>query len=225
MRSENLKAFSVLNREHEGAIHFATSNLEARKWGAHEYNDGEWGGMHVTRFPDADQFAETGIVPAEFLIDHGWWLTCCYSGVKMDSDWYEEQGRPTSDAVGSQQGLCFACPEYEQYWKQEKAEIAHLKVIWLERMKKLLVSTFGPEALTGEHHHIYVTIRDGHYLCQQAILYFSFPGMTLNEASIRFDTDYTKIGPPDLKCHVCTGDLEVFQAWRATLQMEQSNGA
>ena len=69
-----------------GGIVFARSNIEARKWGAREYNDGELGGMTCKRVPWADRYASERDIPISAMVDVGWHFECHGCGRRIDTD-------------------------------------------------------------------------------------------------------------------------------------------
>lgn len=82
----DLKAYSgmeVNSGEWSGAIVFAKSNLEARKMIANEFNEGELGGLQVTRAKWADQYGSRSKVPIEDMIYHNWHFECWWSGIHI----------------------------------------------------------------------------------------------------------------------------------------------
>ena len=82
-----VRAYVVLeNDERSGAIYFARHAITARKAGANEYGDGELSYVTCNRAPYADQFAETGMVPASVLVENGWHFECGSCGHRIDDD-------------------------------------------------------------------------------------------------------------------------------------------
>ncbi len=72
----SMKAYAVQeDYEGTGAIIFAKHAIQARRWGANEFNGGELGGMTCRRAPWADQYAP-GPIPAEVMMEHGWSFLC-----------------------------------------------------------------------------------------------------------------------------------------------------
>jgi len=96
------KAFLVSAPDGENsAIIFAGSNIEARKWGAHEWNGGELGGMRCSRVHGFDRFVGIDI-PASEMIRMGWWFECSNCGGRIDDDDSEERGVVPDDVIGTQ---------------------------------------------------------------------------------------------------------------------------
>lgn len=56
-------------------VRFAKHNVVARREGALEINC-EFDGVTCKRYPAFDQYAEQGDVPAEVLVEHGWFFEC-----------------------------------------------------------------------------------------------------------------------------------------------------
>ena len=84
------KAYACLEPyESTGAIIFARSNIEARRWSANEFHDDDIGGMSVKRAPWADKYGSRGKIPIADMVDHGWNFECMWSGNRIDSDLYE----------------------------------------------------------------------------------------------------------------------------------------
>src|SRR5690606_20613022 len=112
--------------EYQGAIIFAKSNIEARRWSANEFNDGELVGMSVKRAPWADKYGSGSKIPAADMVDAGWHFECSYSGARIDSDlyyygiecyneetkeYYQDTTCVGKEPVGFQHGPVFACQE------------------------------------------------------------------------------------------------------------------
>lgn len=71
-------------------VRFAAFNVVARREGANEL-DAEFGAVECSRYPDFDQYAETG-VPDPVLVDHGWWFNCMHCGRKICNDPTDDDG-------------------------------------------------------------------------------------------------------------------------------------
>src|SRR5215217_3784535 len=133
-----LKAYSCMevnSGEWTGAIIFAKSNIDARKQAANEFNDGELGGLQVTRAPWADKYGSRNKIPISDMVDHDWHFECAWSGVTINSDtfhdgvelynhetkeYYWDEDTKGKEPVGYQEGLAFACQEYADKWYEKK---------------------------------------------------------------------------------------------------------
>lgn len=121
MTEKKLMAFAVTEpNENLGEIIFATSDIEARRRGADEYNDGDLGGMRVRRQRHFDKYLGVG-VPVSDLVEEGWHFECCGCGLKMNEDTMEEAGLPIDGILGTQHTLSFC---------SEDCEVAHQK--WVQ---------------------------------------------------------------------------------------------
>jgi hypothetical protein len=81
-----LKAYQVSDGNDGCCIYFAANSATARREGAGEIGC-EWEDIdYCNRRPEFDQFAP-GPVPAQVLIEHGWWFECgnCYAHVTEDT--------------------------------------------------------------------------------------------------------------------------------------------
>src|SRR5215217_3472 len=236
-----LKAYACMETyEYTGAILFAKTNLEARKWAANEYNDGELGGMSVHRAPWADQYASTGKIPVEQMIWHGWHFECFWSGVRMDEglyngendkynektgEWETEDFFLDKKPIGFQYGPVFACQQYADEYAESKRiekefheeQLKYFRAMILARLPDaVLVNGVGYEK--GE----YISSRDmktdgwnslGERRIHEVSLSIEFPGMKHWAALKLHQPSYGKIGPTKPYYTCANGDLEVFQAW------------
>jgi hypothetical protein len=85
----DLKCFFVEgnNDPEDSEIIFAKSSIEAKRWWANEYGDGDRciAGISAKRRPEWDEHAP-GPVPSLELLDAGWWMECHGCGVRIDQD-------------------------------------------------------------------------------------------------------------------------------------------
>lgn len=83
-----MKAYSVQDDE-GGIVVFANSNAAARREGGLELG-GDWSTVDTCRrAPEFDQYAP-GPVPAQALLDAGWWLECHGCSERIQEEWNEE---------------------------------------------------------------------------------------------------------------------------------------
>ena len=98
-----LLAYSVTEEfEGTGGIVFARSAIAARRIGAERYADGEFENAQCRRAPYADEYAESGVVPASRLIAEGWHFECSGCSRTIDNDYLWERDIDPSDVVGTQ---------------------------------------------------------------------------------------------------------------------------
>jgi hypothetical protein len=89
-----LKAYSVQDEE-EGRVIFAANNAVARRNGGLELG-GDWYSVEsCRRAPEFDEYAP-GPVPAQALLEHGWWLECSNCSRQIYGDdsahWVDDEG-------------------------------------------------------------------------------------------------------------------------------------
>lgn len=227
--------------EWTGAILFAKTNLEARKWAANEYNDGELGGMQVTRAPWADEYGSSGKIPVKEMIYHGWHFECYWSGRTIQEtlyygedsfynhetkEWEEDQSFIGKEPVGFQYGPVFACQEYSDLWHESK----RLEKEFHEEQLKLyraMVFKRLPDAVLinseeryGQREYISsMPIEDrgfntiGKRYVTDVNIPIEFPGMKHWASLEHRQLDYRYHGPTKPRFICASGDLEVFQAW------------
>lgn len=199
----------------QAAIIFADSNIQARKWGASEWNDGELGGMSCNRLPAFDRFEKTG-VPASEMVEIGWWFECSSCGGRIDLDDTEDRGVVAADVVGTQHGAVYcneACRD------EHKSRVAREKVAgdaFLEMLRARVRRRFGDvEFTTGAfREHMFAQEVDGKVVIKDACIAFNFPGQKIAPASVHYQPGY-KIGPVALETRCCAGDKEAFEAFAA----------
>jgi len=239
-----LKAYACTEpEEHTGGVIFAKSNIEARKWAAREWNDGELAGMSVKRAPWADKYGSDNNVPISVMVDNGWHFECAWSGLRIDSDLYnepqavknEETGKWEDDnfligkePVGFQNDLLFACQEYRDLYKKEQQRRKEYE----EEMKSLYrgyVLSKLPEAVLvdskefGKGEYIWAQFWEGIYYVTHATIPFEFPGMK-HWAAFKIEQKYGReIGPFAAKFTCAQADYDEFVKW-IEIQKEIRNG-
>lgn len=237
----DLKAYACMEPyENTGAVIFAKSNIEARRWGADEFHDGELAGMIVNRAPWADKYGSRNKVPISVMVDNGWHFECCWSGVTIDSEIYEygveiwnpqtneyeyDETLKGKEPVGFQESIYFACQEYADKWYEYKRLEKEFHEQELKYYRGIVLKNF-PDAIlmNGEGYMRRESIGSydmksgdfiGHGLRYVNGLHipFGFPGMKHWAALEYRQPEYGKIGPtcPDFIC--ANGDLEEFKKW------------
>ncbi|MBO9459007.1 hypothetical protein [Labrenzia sp. R5_0] len=217
------KAYSVQETfEHTGAIIFAERNIEARKWGAGEFNDGELGGLMVYRAPWADRYREYGKIPASEMIAHGWWFECVECGERLSEDWLYDNRRSLDDIIGHQGGAVFCCTgcarRFYSIKRRRKAEeqraIDAFKGIVRRRFPDAVFndSVEDDSNRFSERHHAYVIPGKGGWHWQQVVVSFQFPGMKYGAAQLMLN-ETRSIGPALATFSCCNGDKEAFEAF------------
>lgn len=237
-----LKAYSCMETysgEWKGAIIFAKTNLQARKWAANEFNDGELGGLQVTRAPWADKYGSRSKVPAWDMIEHGWHFECYHSSVIINSDTYYD-GVEIYDsetetyihdpetinqfAVGFQDGPIFACQKYHDEYYEEKRKkkefeeesVKPYREIVLKRLPDAVL--IDSDAKFGSREYIYSISSDKEKdirVVEEISIPFEFPGQKHWAAlKLRREPDtYQTIGPMKPYFVCASADLEAFYAW------------
>ncbi|PZU80665.1 MAG: hypothetical protein DI528_22220 [Shinella sp.] len=110
-----IRAFAVLERcENTGGGVFARQDIVARKLGACTYSDGDIANVECRRAHWADEFADTGVVPAKLAIAHNWRFECHGCGATINEDWLAEAGLELDGVIGSVNGRVFCCAECKQ---------------------------------------------------------------------------------------------------------------
>jgi len=214
------KAFAVTEEdEGTGGIIFAKHAIVARREGANEYAGGEFDYVRARRAAWADHCAETKMVPASLMIEHGWHFECSGCGHRIDSDFLWERDLELSDVKGFQHTMVYCTPRCEARDNLERAEAKHIETRWIRRLRKFVKRKF-PDAVLLDGGHAYSAYRNGRRAIEQASVAFEFPGQVHGPASLRIDTktEWPRGGPSISKRHkpawsCCTGDKAVFEAW------------
>ncbi|PPQ35404.1 hypothetical protein SAMN06265338_1247 [Rhodoblastus acidophilus] len=223
---KRMKAYAVQEDcEGTGGIVFAKHAIVARREGANEYNGGEFHGVTCRRAKWADEFAETGIVPASVMIANGWWFECSYCGQKIDEDSLYDRRLPISGVVGSQHSLIFCCKSHALKHRLEDAQRKRAEAEGIKLFSEMVLKRLPDAKLLVEPQnlrpHAYVRGHlGGPWVYSQIIISFTFPGMKIGPASLRYEADYgVRIGPcrPTFSC--CNGDREAFEAFAEAQKM------
>ena len=209
--------------EWTGDIVFAKSAIEARRWGASEFNAGEIGGLSVKRARWADRYLSEG-VPAREMIARGWHFEECPScGVRLQEDELIAAGKRVDDVVGTSRGLVYCSPRC--HWadmkraQRTKREVQRAldayKAIVRERFPDVQFCDAEQDGYRSRH-HAYVVPGRGGYHWQQVIVAFTFPGMKIAPASFEMRNNlYERHGPAPAEYYCCAGDREAFEAYAA----------
>ena len=210
----SLKAFVVACPDHEhSAITFARSNIEARKWGASEWNDGELRGMSCTRIPGFDCYHETE-VPASEMVEIGWWFECSNCDRRIDNDDDDENRIIPSEVIGTQYSAVYCNAACRDEHLARKARERSAGDNFLAMIRERIKSRFGPvDFVVGAfREHLFAQEVDGVVLIRDACLSFSFPGQLIGPASVRYQPKYI-VGPCRLEVFCCAGDAVAFEAF------------
>ncbi len=216
-----LLAYAVTeNDDNTGAIYFARHDIVARKAGANDWAGGELSYVTCRRAPWADWCADSGIVHASLMIDHGRHFECHGCGATIDEDFLAEEGLTTDDVIGTQHGRIFCCARCKAGFDNVEAEKERVGSEFLDQMRDIIRRRFGDVVFTdGEYTkpHVYVIEQDGAFSIGQAVVSFEFPGMAIGPANLRYDWPYSfawdGIGPVKPHYTHCNGDLEAFNAF------------
>lgn len=209
---------------------FAKNDIEARRWGANEFSDGDLRGMTVKRMKEWDQYADMGI-PISEMIYAGCWMDCDGCGERMSEDWFYDQRMSPSDARGTEGGMSYCCWQCEADDKADRAAKEAFGQVFVDLLQEKVVARYGPvkfkKGFFQQHH--YVTRHNGHMQVEDACVSFEFPGVKYGTASLRFNMSgkqtwhgHEFLGPPELQTTVPNGDHDAFKAWAAEIQKERT---
>lgn len=215
-----IRAFAVTETdENTGGIIFARHAITATRIGADEYGTGEIHGMSCRRAKWADQFADTGRVPASEMIARGWHFECHGCGSRIDEDELRCRGLSVDGVVGTQNSWVFCGARCRL---RHLAQLRREKMCgdaFLEVLRGVIRKRFGNvhihEDAENFKPHVYVISDRRIEVVGQAAVYFDFPGMQIGPASIHYDWPYSFAwdgkGPvkPHFRC--CNGDREAFE--------------
>lgn len=219
------KAYTVLEEnEWTGGVVFATSNVEARRFGANEFNEGEFSGLTVRRAPNWDKYQDTGVPISEMICD-GWNFECHGCGSRLTDDWFYEQGMTPTQAVGVSGGSVYCCWQCEAEDRADRAARKAYGETFLGIIRDRLRKRFGEVSFPQGtfRQHVLVRQQQGQFLVQHATVAFEFPGMEIGPAHARYDQQdvgFTyhgseRQGPPQLLVLCCNGDREAFETFAA----------
>ena len=211
-----LKAYAVQNDfDGEGEIYFAEHDIAARRRGASDFGDGDISGMTCRRAPWADSYAP-GPVPKLVMIDNGWRFECHGCGCHIDSDLeaYDDNDEPRKFQPVEIDGAIFCAEECHQMDIADRAARSTCETAAINKLTAALLAALPDVTLTGKP-HAYAVKRDGVYVAKQVWIDFTFPGATIGPATYRYDEI-----DEDPRVTVRTGDLDAWNAWRASLKPE-----
>ena len=215
------RAFAVTeNDENTGLIYFAKHAVVARRWGADEFGEGDFGSVSCIRAPWADAYAESGRLPARVSIANGWHFECYGCGARIDSDYLYDKRLPLAGIIGFQSGPVYCssrCAAHNISLKRrrklhEAAAIADLKAVVRLRFPD---ADFCDDVKWPGGHHAYVEPYRGAWNRHQVVGALRYPGAKYGPAHFRMDQGH-KIGPPHGHYTVANGDRETFEAWAKT---------
>lgn len=224
-----LRAFAVTEPdENIGGIIFARHAITAAKIGAEEYGCGEIQGMSCRRAAWADQYCDTGRVPASQMIARGWHFECHGCGARIDEDWLIENNLTVDGVCGSQNTWVFCCARCKWRHKRYLAREASAKADAIEAFKAVVRKRFGdvefidtdPTGNMRQHHAYVVEGERGGWHWRQVHIAFNFPGMQFGPAHLVRDEPHGRgqcgfIGPTKPHYTCCGGDREAFEKFAA----------
>ncbi len=219
--STGLKAFEVIEREERrGGIVFAKSDVEARRLGANEFNDGEFSGMGVARREELDQYIGKG-VPASVMIEMGWNFECWGCDEEINSDWLHDNHMTSEQVVGNEGGQVYCCWTCKANAAAREARKEAFGREYASVMKTMISDKYGSEAIfhtEGRYQPVVNVEEQGGYLTiHSATVYFDFPGQTLAPATMEYRSrGDLNCGPPEMEIWCTRGDQEIFEAWSKT---------
>lgn len=208
-----LKAFSVLeDMENTGGIIFARHAVTARRRGADRYADGEFGYVSCRRAKWADEYANTGIVPASLMVWHGWHFECHYCGARIDSDYQPYRTWSPDDIIGHGEGAVFchrgccnaAARQSDFAERLKRRTVAYYAKRIAKRLPGIEVRPLG-HAVRGSH----VYVQGGRI--KQVVIDFDWPGQKIGPAAFRWDGRNKSSN--GMTC--CFGDKDAFEAYAA----------
>jgi len=252
-REVPLKAFAITeNNEGTGGIVFAKHAVVARRVGAAEFADGDFGYVSCRRAHWADSYADDRAIPISAFIENGWHFECTGCGNRIDADlgrWQDRIGREDtfrdmlrkarrwrswkpSDVIGTQHSAVFCDQKCEDDHKAFEAERKRREERALDRFRRLILRRFPGVTLPNDRSryraspHAYAYCRKGKWRIGQVCVPFDFPGAKYGPAELRYDADQPRQGAQKPRFTCASGDWEVFQAWAAqtpTLSSEPSS--
>lgn len=207
-------AFSVQEMdEGTGGIVFAKSNVAARRYGANQYNDGEFAGLRVQRQAWADQFAP-GPVPFAELFARGWYQECCGCGDRIEDGAEDRHGKPKVFNIVEDNNGIFCRPRCRQVFLTERRHRKAAEERAKAALKEFIQAKIGQVEFVGSDHAFVQRTRPG-WIASQVIVRFSYPGAQLGPATCRFERRHHElIGPVQPLFYCPTGDQDAFTAYR-----------
>ena len=117
-----MKAY-IVTEEHDGrgCVRFANHNIVARREGANQL-DCDFESVSCRREPAFDAYADTGEVPRDVMVDHGWWFECMNCSQKICSEPENEDGEPVELAPVYEGEWCFCSQRCRHAFHAEKAD-------------------------------------------------------------------------------------------------------
>ena len=184
-----LLAYSVTEEfEGTGGIVFARSAIAARRIGADRYADGEFENARCRRAPYADEYAESGIVPASRLIEEGWHFECSGCSRTIDNDYLWEMDIEPSDVVGSQDSSVYCNELCEAYEALGRAQRKVFDRRWMRRLVKFVKARFPEAEIIRDSQfrrpYVYGDRRNGQHLLRDANIPFTLPCLEHGPASL-----------------------------------------
>jgi len=234
------KAYAVLEEyENTGGIVFAHHAVTARRMGANEYADGEFGAVSCRRAPWADKYAESGCVPASDMIHQGWHFECCGCGVRIDYDLGNDDDRyaewTPDDVIGYQHSEVFCMQSCEDAHMAEQAERKRVCERAIDRFRNAILHRFPDAAFISDDRyrgmpHAWASRRhpDRHWRIEQCVVPFTLPDFEAKYGPISLDYHSSSSWPKDRKPHyTCAGgDKDAFEAYvkAAALKAREASG-
>jgi len=220
-KQPKMRAWAVTEEdEGTGGIVFAKHGIVALKWGACQFGGGEWEYYKARRAAWADEFAESGVMPASVMVEHGWHFECTGCGILIDEYLWDRHRRfrnwKPEHVVGTQHQV-WCTPRCHDQDLAERARRKRHEELIVEMMARLVKRRFPSVEIIRDQKnltpHVYVTKdKHGFWRLGQAVVSFNFPGMKIAPANYSWDRNATY---GDKKAHFtcCAGDKEAFEAW------------
>lgn len=225
MTVRKMKAYAVLETcENTGGIVFARHAVTARRHGSCQYSDGDFQSVSCRRAPWADWCADSGIVPASLMIDHGWHFECSGCGSTVDRDYLDENSLSLEDVIGIQDSQVFCCPACKLAHDELDAKKKAFGASFLHVLRDVVRKRFGNvhfcEGTDFNRPHAYVWGDEANSLrIHTARLSFYFPGMKVAPATISFDSsersNRERFAPPRPVYTCLPDDRDAFEAFAA----------
>ena len=146
-------------------------------------------GTEATMCPEFDKYADLGYVPPDILVkEHGWWYGCQGCGVRVHED---NEDVDQCFSVGNQLFCSQQCKDdLDIRIENRNKEYADFQTA--------ILSLFPTYTITGF---------TGGWPSHSPTAYFTFPGQKYQDGELRCVAGA-------LRHHVCTGDIDAFNAWR-----------
>jgi hypothetical protein len=214
-KAKTLKAYAVQETdENTGSVFFATSNIEARRLGAGQINDGQLGGLTCRRAPWADQYAETGEVPAGAAIANNWHFEDGFTGDTIDEDYLFDHNLKPADVIGTMNTVVFAYAANHAAWTAHQKRMKDARDAAIAEFTALLAKRLPEATPLADNSYAEAHDYSGVIVVDRVDIGFTWPGQKIGPGSFAMRRrSYRDIGPNAPVFYCCHGDSEAFNAF------------